>query len=76
MSVGNNIKKYRKEKNISQEELAAAIQCSVDTISRYETGKRCPGLEQAIRLARYFQMGLERIFYLEQDFTDEKGGPS
>ncbi len=76
MSVGNNIKKFRKEMNISQEELAEAIKCTVDTISRYETGRRCPSLEQAMRLSAYFRKSIDLIFYMEPDFPNEKGGPS
>ena len=51
MSVVNNVKKARIEMHIRQEDLAKAIGCSVDTISRSEAGKRCPSLELALRMA-------------------------
>ena len=67
MSVINNIKTVRNEKNISQEDLAEAIQCSARTISRYETNERNPSLELALRLARYLQLSVDELFVLTDD---------
>lgn len=39
MSVGENIKRYREQRNISGEELGKAIGISRQTIHRYESGK-------------------------------------
>ncbi len=65
MSVINNIRRVRIEKNISQEDLAEAIQCSTRTISRYETSDRNPSLELALRLAKYLQLGVDELFMLD-----------
>ncbi len=67
MCVTNNIKKVRIEKNISQEDLAEAIQCSTRTISRYETSDRNPSLELALRLAKYLQLSVNELFMLTED---------
>lgn len=37
--IGSNIKKFRKEHNIKQEELAKELNTSQSTISAYESGK-------------------------------------
>lgn len=42
MSLGDNIKKYRKLKGLTQEELANKIMMSKVAIQKYETGKREP----------------------------------
>ncbi len=67
MSVANNIKKVREERNIRQEELAAAVKCSSRTISRYETGARCPSLEPALRLACYLKISTDELFKVVSD---------
>ena len=51
----------------SQEELAEAIQCSPKTISRYETGERCPSLELALRLAKYLELSMDTLFKLDDE---------
>ena len=78
MSVTNNIKKVRTEKHLSQEDLAKAVMCDVKSISRYETGKRSPSLELALRLAAYLKLSTDELFKVEPDGSgiQEKGGPS
>lgn len=49
--LGDNIKKHRKEKNISQEELAEKIGVSRQSISLWENGKANPGLDTITELA-------------------------
>ena len=39
-SIGSNIRKYRKERYLTQEKLAELVGISVKTMSFYETGKR------------------------------------
>lgn len=44
MSVGENIKKYRKYKKMTQQQLAEMIGKSIDTIKKYEGEKTTPPL--------------------------------
>ena len=39
MSIGGNIRKYRKEKKITQKQLAELIDKNVRTIQKYENGE-------------------------------------
>ena len=75
MTVINNIKKARLEKNVLQEDLAKSVNCSLRSISRYETGERCPSLEMALRLSKYFQLDVNDLFDLEPDLIPKKGAP-
>ena len=50
MSVGKNIKKYRKQKGMTQKELADAIGVSVQAISKWECGAT-PDITQILPLA-------------------------
>ncbi|WP_423767196.1 helix-turn-helix domain-containing protein [Cloacibacillus porcorum] len=47
----NNIRLYRKKKELTQSQLANAIGVSLDTISRYETGKRDPKSKHLVKMA-------------------------
>ena len=49
--LGDNIKKHRKENNISQEELAEKIGVSRQSISLWENGKSNPSLDTINELA-------------------------
>lgn len=50
MSIGDNIKKYRKQKGLTQRELAEAIGVSVQAISKWECGAT-PDISQILPLA-------------------------
>ncbi len=62
----NTIKVYRAMKGISQEELAAAIGVTRKTINTVETGKFIPSTVLALKIARYFEVPVEKIFQLNE----------
>ena len=72
MSVANNIKQARMALHIHQDELAEAIHCNVKTISRYETGERCPTLELALRMAAYLNISTDELFRVEYDPHEQR----
>ena len=51
MTIGRNIKRIRKEKKISQEELKQKTGIAVETISRWENDKFKPNIKQIERIA-------------------------
>lgn len=51
MTTGERIKKARKEKNMSQKELAEKIGVSASMIGQYENGLRNPKIETIQRIA-------------------------
>ena len=61
----NNLKILRAIKNISQEELAKQIEVSRQTINAMEKGKYVPSTVLALKLSRYFEKPVEKIFELE-----------
>ncbi len=61
----NHIKELRKSKGYRQEDLAAAVGVSRQTIIAIENNKYNPTLELAMRLARYLQTTVEQLFILE-----------
>jgi len=53
------LRKIRKEKGISQLKLAMDLNMSQNTISRYETGEREPGINELIKIADYFDVSVD-----------------
>lgn len=50
------------EKGLTQKEVADALFISKDTLSRYETGKQDPRLDVAIRLSRFLDVSMDKLF--------------
>ena len=63
----NRIKKYRKERNITQDELAKAVSVTRQTIISLENGKYIASLNLAFKLAKYFNIKIEDLFIFEED---------
>ena len=65
----NRLEELRKARNISQEELAAALEVSRQTIGSLERGRYNPSILLAFKFARYFDLTIEDIFIYEEDAT-------
>ena len=63
----NRLEELRKARNISQEELAAALEVSRQTIGSLERGRYNPSILWAFKIARYFDLTIEDIFIYEED---------
>ncbi|HZJ77709.1 MAG TPA: helix-turn-helix transcriptional regulator [Clostridia bacterium] len=62
----NRLEEIRKQCGIKQEELAAALEVSRQTISSLENGRYNPSIILAIKIARHFGMSVEEIFIYEE----------
>lgn len=60
------IKELRKQRKISQDELAAAVDVTRQTITSLECEKYTASLVLAYKIARYFNLTIEEVF----DFSD------
>lgn len=56
-----NLREIRKSKGISQLKLAMDLNMSQNTISRYETGEREPGIAELIKIADYFNVSIDYL---------------
>ena len=63
----NNIKELRKERRISQEELAKAVQVTRQTIISLENGKYNASLLLAHEIAKFFGKTIEEVFIFEEE---------
>ncbi|HBV87060.1 MAG TPA: transcriptional regulator [Desulfosporosinus sp.] len=61
--MAKSLSQLRSEKDKTQREVAEDLKVGVSTIAMYETGQRTPSLQTAKRLARYFGVSVEDIFF-------------
>lgn len=61
MEIGKQIKKYRQEAQLSQEELAERIYVSRQTISNWENDKSYPDVNSLVLLSETFQVSLDKL---------------
>ncbi len=60
--VGEFLKTLRKDKNLTQEELADKMNVSRRTVSRWETGANLPDLSVLVELADLYDVDMREIF--------------
>lgn len=66
-TLKNRLEELRKSRGIRQEELAAALEVSRQTIGSLENGRYNPSILLAFKIARYFGMQIEEIFIYEEE---------
>lgn len=55
------LREIRKKFGISQLKLALDLNTNQNTISRYETGEREPGINELIKIADYFDVSIDYL---------------
>lgn len=61
MNLGNQIKKYRNELSLSQDEMAEKIFVSRQSVSNWENDKTYPDIKSLILLSEVFQVSLDTL---------------
>ena len=61
VKTGEFLKQLRKEKGLTQEQLAEQFLVSSRTVSRWETGSNLPDLSMLIELADYYDVDIREI---------------
>ena len=59
--IGAFLKQCRKEKNLTQEQLAEKFRVSARTVSRWETGTNMPDLSILVELAEYYDVEMREL---------------
>ena len=59
--IGAFLKELRKEKGVTQEQLAEQFQVSSRTVSRWENGNNMPDLDILIEISDYYNLDLREI---------------
>lgn len=70
IKIGVFIKELRKEKGLTQEQLAEQFSVSRRTVSRWETGSNLPELDILIEMADYYEVGIRELLNGERKSED------
>ncbi|MDY2794865.1 MAG: helix-turn-helix transcriptional regulator [Peptostreptococcus porci] len=62
----NRLEEIRKEKGITQEQLANALEVSRQTVGSLENGRYNPSIILAFKIARFFNLSIEEVFIYEE----------
>ena len=74
MNFGQNLKKLRKSKNMSQEELAEKVMVTRQSVSKWETGEAYPEMNNILELCKIFHCHINDLVndnILDIDSLDE-----
>ena len=66
MNIGENIYKYRTANNMSQTDLANALEVSRQSVSKWENNSAVPDLERIIKMSKLFDVTLDELVYGEK----------
>ncbi len=70
--TGQKIRKYRREKGLSQEQLAEAVNISVTHMSHIETGNTKLSLPVLVEIAEKLQVSCDRLLFDRQPTEKER----
>ncbi len=62
MELGARIATYRKNRNLTQDELARQFDISNQAVSKWETGQSYPDVELLPKIADFFEVSLDELF--------------
>jgi len=65
--LNNKIRELRKEQKVTQDDLAAAVGVTRQTIISLENGKYNASLLLAHKISKYFDMTIEEVFIFEEE---------
>lgn len=72
MNIGNEIKRLRKLKGISQNDLAEVLHVTAQSISKWESGGSFPDINQLPAIASFFGITIDELFVYPTDLEYER----
>ena len=57
----NNLRTFRKQKNLTQTDIARSLKCQQATYSRYESGEQWPPLDKVIEIADILEVSIDAL---------------
>lgn len=67
IKIGENIKRLRKAKNVTQEQIGAVLGISVTAVSKWERGETYPDITLLFPLAHYFEVSLDELMGYDEE---------
>ena len=72
MTIGDRLLKLRRERNLSQEDLANELDVSRQTISKWETNQSMPDFDKIVPLCNYFGITTDELLTGNKDIVEAK----
>ena len=72
MTIGDVIKKYRKNKGMTQEEMAARLGVTAPAVNKWERGNTLPDVALLAPIARLLGITTDELLSFKDDLTDEE----
>ena len=72
MTIGSNIKRLRRERDITQEQLAEFLHLTPSAISQWETDRVLPDIQYLPKLAHLFKVSSDEILGINVEANDEE----
>ena len=76
IKIGSFLRELRKEKNLTQEQLADVFNVSARTVSRWETGSNIPDISILVEIADYYDLDVREILNGERSNALPAGSSS
>ncbi len=70
MQIGQVIRKYRKENNLTQEEMANRLGVTTPAVNKWENGNSYPDILMLAPIARLLHISLDTLLSYHEDLTD------
>ena len=70
MTIGDRLLKLRRERNLSQEDLANELDVSRQTISKWETNQSVPDFDKIVPLCNYFGITTDELLTGNKDIVE------
>ena len=65
LNLSETIRRFRKERGLTQEQLAEALDVSVGAVSKWELGSAAPDLSRLVELAEFFETSVDVLLGYE-----------
>jgi len=72
MQIGEVIRKYRKEKNMTQEEMAKRLGVSTPAVNKWENGNSMPDIALLAPIARLLEISLDTLLSYQESLSSEE----
>ena len=72
MQLGEVIRQYRKDKNMTQKEMASQLGVTAPAVNKWENGNSLPDIKLLAPIARLFGISTDELLSYEQELTEEE----
>ena len=72
LNIGENIRKHRRDMNLTQEQFAEKIGVSFQAVSRWENGVTYPDMELLPAISKFFDISVDQLLGYSEDQREDK----